>query len=219
MTTVIQEPLEKLFGLLLMQYRNSPNFIKYLSCYAAEIQGVYTCLQEELTDRYYDVAVGAQLDVVGEIVGARRTLEGIAVAGYFGYLDSAESLGMGKEGDLTVGGPFRSEKDDIVQDIKLTDPLFRNWIEARILKNRTNCNIEDCITFFKLLLNNEDLQVIVTEPANATVRISLGTTLTIYEAAQIRSLAQHIKPVGVTFIVEDENGVIQTLPILRGAGK
>ena len=95
MTTVIQEPLEKLFGLLLMQYRNSPNFIKYLSCYAAEIQGVYTCLQEELTDRYYDVAVGAQLDVVGEIVGARRTLEGIAVAGYFGYLDSAESLGMG----------------------------------------------------------------------------------------------------------------------------
>ena len=217
MSTVIAAPLTKLMDLMLMQYRNSPNFIKYLSCYAAELQEVYACLQQEITDRYYDVAVGAQLDVIGDIVGAGRTLEGVSVAGNFGYLDSAESLGMGREDDPNIGGPLRSEEDDTVQDIRLNDELFRNWIEARIIKNRTGCNTEDTIAFFTLLLNDDELDVEITTPAPATTKVSLKKTLTIYEAAQIRSLAQHIKPVGVTFIVEDFTGVIETLPIARVA--
>ena len=66
----ISSPLQKFPELLLMQYRNSPNLIAYLKCYAAEMQEVYSCLQSTITDRYYDVAEGAQLDVIGAIVGA-----------------------------------------------------------------------------------------------------------------------------------------------------
>lgn len=212
----ISSPLQKFPELLLMQYRNSPNLVAYLKCYAAEMQEVYSCLQSTITDRYYDVAKGAQLDVIGAIVGAGRTLEGIAVAGYFGFLQSAESLGMGREDNPRLGGVLRSEDDAIGRDIVLSDELFRNWIDARIIKNKTACNIEDTITFFKLLLDRPDLQVAITEPEPATVRVSLQETLDIYEAAQVRSLAEHIKPVGVKFIVEDLTGVIETLPVIRG---
>lgn len=213
--SAIAAPMDKLMRFLLMEYRNSPNFIKYLSCMALEMQEIHGCLEQELTERYYDVAIGAQLDVIGEIVGAGRVLEGVSVAGYFGYLQSAESLGMGRGDDPRLGGVLRSNDDDTVQDIVLDDQLFRNWIDARIIKNRTSCNIEDTITFFRLLLNKPGLSIEITEPAPASVTIKLHEQLNIYEAAQVRSLAQHIKPLGSTFVVEDLTGVINTLPIAR----
>ena len=58
--------------------------------------------------------------------------------------------------------------------------------------------------------------MVITEPEPATVRVSIQETLDIYEAAQVRSLAENIKPVGVKFIVEDLIGVIETLPVIRG---
>lgn len=209
----IISPLQKLPDLMLMQYRNSPNFIKYLQCYAAEAQEVYSTLQQCLTDRYYDVAVGAQLDVIGEIVGANRTLSGVVIAGHFGYLANAESLGMGRQDSPTLGGVLRSEAEDTVQDIELTDALYRNWIDARILKCKTSCNTEDTMTFFRLLLNNPELLVEVTEPAEASAHVRLHATLSIHAAALIKSLAEHIKPQGVTFVVEDNTGIIETLPV------
>lgn len=209
----ITSPLQKLPDLMLMQYRNSPNFIKYLTCYAAEAQEVYSTFQQCLTDRYYDVAVGAQLDVIGEIVGANRTLSGVVIAGNFGYLYNPESLGMGKISDPSLGGPLRSIEEDIIQDVELDDQLFRNWIEARILKCKTACNIEDTISFFKLLLNRPELQVVITEPQEATAVVTLETVLSIHEAALVKSLAEHIKPSGITYIVQDQKGVIPTLPV------
>lgn len=209
----ITAPMDKLMQLMLMQYRTSPNFIAHISVYAAEIQEVYSCLQQCLRERYYGQARGAQLDVVGEIVGASRTLEGVVVAGNFGYLAAAEALGMGRDDDPSLGGPLRSEKDEVVEDIKLEDDLFRNWIDARIIKNVTNCNVEDTISFFRLLLGKPELLVEVKNPAPATAEITLHTILDIYEAARVRSLAEHIKPAGVTFIVQDEQGVIETLPV------
>lgn len=211
--SLITSPLQKLPELLLMQYRNSPNFIAYLKCYAAEMQEVYSTFQQCLTDRYYDVAVGAQLDVIGEIVGASRTLSGIVIAGNFGYLYNPESLGMGKEDDPTVGGPLRSIEDDVVQDVELTDRLFHNWIDARILKCKTACNIEDTVTFFKLLLDKPDMDVIITEFESASVVVTLDARLDIYEKALVKSLAQNIKPEGVSFTVQDQNGIIPTLPV------
>ena len=106
-----KSPSEQLEELMLMQYRNSPNFIKYLSCYAEEMAEVYDSFKEMQTCRYYDVAEGERLDVIGSIVGAKRILEGIVVAGNFGYLESPEAQGMGRQDDPSLGGPFRSIHD------------------------------------------------------------------------------------------------------------
>lgn len=206
-------PLIRLPDLILSQYRNSPNYIRYLTAYSDELQEVHTTLQECLTERYYDIAVGAQLDVIGYIVGASRVLKGVAVPGHFGHLDVAEALGMGREDDPQLGGPLKADREDDVQDIELTDPMYRAWIDARIVKNQTNCNIEDTISFFVFMLNDTEVDIHVTEPGPATMQVAIDRTLSIHEAALVKSMAQHCKPIGVELIVTDHTGVIDTLPI------
>lgn len=206
-------PLVRLPDLILSQYRNSPNYIRYLTAYAEEMQDIHTSFQESLTERYYDIATGVQLDVIGYIVGASRTLKGIAVPGHFGHLDVAEALGMGREDDPQLGGPLRGDREDETQDIELSDPMYRAWIDARIVKNQTNCNIEDTISFFVFMLNDSEVDLMVTEPAPATVRVDIDKTLSIHEAALVKSMAQHCKPIGVNLIIADHTGVIDTLPI------
>ena len=208
-----KSPSEQLEELMLMQYRNSPNLIKYLNCYAEEMAEVYDSFKEMQTCRYYDVAEGERLDVIGSIVGAKRILEGIVVAGNFGYLASPEAQGMGRQDTPSLGGPFRSIYDPEVGDIELADERFRNWIDARIIKNHTSCNVEDTIAFFRLLLNNPGLKVEISNPAPATAKIKLHKRLNIFEAALVKSLAEHMAPLGTEFIVEDTNGEIPTLPV------
>ncbi|MGI4167677.1 hypothetical protein ACR2VD_27435, partial [Klebsiella pneumoniae] len=78
---------------------------------------------------------------------------------------------------------------------------------------KTACNIEDTVTFFKLLLDKPDMDVIITEFESASVVVTLDARLNIYEKALVKSLAQNIKPEGVSFTVQDQNGVIPTLPV------
>lgn len=210
---MIGAPTERLMDLMLVQYRNSPNFIKYLECYAEEMDEIYHALKEMIECRYYDKATGERLDVIASIVGASRVLKGVVVAGNFGYLQVAEAQGMGRKDDPALGGPLRSINEDGVEDVVLTDARLKNWIDARIIKNKTACNTEDTIAFFKLLLDDPALRVKVMNPKPATAVIEFGRKLSINEAALIVSLAQHVKPVGVEFIVQDQRGVIETLPV------
>lgn len=208
-------PSKQLHDLLLAQYRDSPNLIAYLNVFASEMDDAHKVFDECLNERYYYRATGAQLDVIGYIVGAGRVLEGVVVSGNFGYLQSAESLGMGREDSPLLGGVLRGENDDPTQDVILPDSRFRDWIDARIVKNHTTVNVEDTIQFFRLLLNDPDLLVnIVENPGvEAAVTITLERVLNINEVAIVVSLAQHMKPVGVNFLIQDHTGVIETLPI------
>lgn len=208
-------PSKQLHDLLLAQYRDSPNLIAYLNVFASEMDDAHKVFDECLNERYYYRATGAQLDVIGYIVGAGRVLEGVVVSGNFGYLQSAESLGMGREDSPLLGGVLRGENDDPTQDVILPDSRFRDWIDARIVKNHTTVNVEDTIQFFRLLLNDSDLLVnIVENPGvEAAVTITLERVLNINEVAIVVSLAQHMKPVGVNFLIQDHTGVIETLPI------
>ncbi|UYD72132.1 DUF2612 domain-containing protein [Vibrio phage vB_VpaM_VPs20] len=206
-------PSETLHGLLLTQYRDSPNLIKYFTALSDEQEQVQVAIQETISDRYYDVAEGVQLDVIGRIVGCERVLRGIQIAGNFGYYDVDEALGMGKDADESVGGVLRSDDDDEIQDIVLPDVLFRNWIDARIIKNRTVCNVEDVIAFFRLLLDSPTLMVQIQQEAPATARVTLHTRLSLRNVALLKATAQHVKPVGVNMIVEDLNGEIGTDPV------
>ena len=209
----ITSPLQTLTERSLMQYRTSPLFMDFKKMYAEELQITYNTLQQCLTDRYYDVAIGAQLDVIAEIVGASRTLSGVVVTGHFGYLRVAEALGMGREDSPSLGGPLRSYYEDGVKDIELSDADLRSWIDARIIKNSSNCNIEDVISFFALLLNDPVVPIELTEPEPAVGHIKIWKELSLNEAALLKSVSQHIKCVGVTVKVFDTLGEIQTLPV------
>lgn len=201
-------PSELVSRLVLSQYADSPNLLALLDIYCKELDELKLAVHDVIDLRYIDKAYGKQLDFIGDLVGAKRTLTGIVVTGYFGYLASAESLGMGKIDDKQVGGLFKSEGDEEYQDIVLTDNLFLNWIKAKILLNNTEGSKEDCIAFFKLLLDDAALPVKLTIPSRATIRVDLGRKLSLLEVSLCIAFAKSVKPIGVTMRLYDPVGEI-----------
>lgn len=201
-------PTELLPSLVLSQYADSPNLLSLLNIYCQELNLIQQVTEEIIDLRYIDKAFGVQLDLVGALVGAKRTLSGVLVTGYFGYLESAQSLGMGLEGDNRTGGIFKSNSDEEYQDIRLTDDLFLNWIKAKILLNNTEGGKEDCISFFKLLLNDMTLPVKISIPAKASLDVELGRQLSLKEVSLCIAYAKAIKPIGITMRLFDTVGEI-----------
>lgn len=205
---MIRLPSELVSSLILSQYSESPNLIALIEIYCKEFDELRLAFQDVIDLRYFDKATGVQLDHIGKLVGAKRKLTGIKVDSYFGYLASAESLGMGKEDNKQVGGLFRSEQDSEYQDLVLPDSLYRNWIKAKILLNNTEGSKEDCIAFFKLLLNDPSLPVKLSIPKKATCKVEIGKKLSLVEVSLCISYAKAIKPIGITMQLFDTVGEI-----------
>lgn len=210
----IPTPSARAEDLLLGQYQTSPQLKKYLYAYIKEIDILQTQTKALLTERYLDRAIGGQLDVIGRLVGANRTLYGVQSGGYYGFYDAPTALGMGDETQPGLpAGIFKGGDDISVRDIRLTDSQFRRWIEARILKNSTNGSVNDTIRFFRLLLDHDDWVVNVTSPEPAVMRVDLPEALTITEISMVAALAEHIAPAGVEMRVYDTVAQIITSPI------
>lgn len=210
-------PNEEFLSILISQYRDSSNFIAYLSAFVEQFEEIHQAAVDTINKRYIDVATGAQLDVIAELVGAGRILYGLPRAGDFGWYRTQEALGHGDDNNPgALAGPMKSDGDSDTRDYVLNDDLLRNWISARIVKNTSRCSIEDVITYFRLMTNYPDLMVEITEPAPATMHVRLHKALNVLEIALVSGIAQHIKPAGVTMIVEDDNIVIETHPIPIG---
>ena len=201
-------PSELVSRLVLSQYADSPNLLALLDIYCKELDELKIAVHDVIDLRYIDKAFGKQLDFIGDLVGAKRTLSGVKVTGYFGYLASAESLGMGKLDDKQVGGLFKSENDEEYQDIILTDALYLNWIKAKILLNNTEGSKEDCIAFFKLLLDDATLPIKLSIPSRATIKVELGRKLSLLEVSICIAYAKAVKPIGVTMRLYDTVGEI-----------
>lgn len=57
---------------LTTQFRESPNLISYIETLLVEAQRVEDLFHEVVTSRYLDTAIGAQLDILGLLVGQLR---------------------------------------------------------------------------------------------------------------------------------------------------
>ena len=218
------QPITRFTDLLISQYQTSPNFIKYLTTIVTSQQELWRAFVDIRNERYMLNAEGAQLDVIGSIVGAPRKIEGVAVAGYFGYFDVPEALGIGDENNPEyIAGILKSEDDTENADLVLTDTLYRQFIRARIIKNVAPSTVEDVIDFFKLITGRPDIQVEVMQnvtfdgltytPHEASFHIKLHDMFNVNEVALIQATGGHIKPVGVTMTCEYEGGLIIIEPV------
>jgi hypothetical protein len=59
-------------ALLVEQFKDSPNLISLLTSFVAQLQELDTVVLELYTDRWLESAIGAQLDIIGAIVGEER---------------------------------------------------------------------------------------------------------------------------------------------------
>lgn len=66
--------IDKYLNNITSQHRDKPNFIAWLSAFLQKIDGGYTLLQSFDSNMDIDNAIGNQLDMLGQMIGRKRTL-------------------------------------------------------------------------------------------------------------------------------------------------
>ena len=73
---------------LLTQFREAPQLQGYIKALMSEANPIECALIDLLNLRSIDTATGAQLDVIGEIVGQPREVIDASILTFFGYGDA-----------------------------------------------------------------------------------------------------------------------------------
>lgn len=150
---------EKSVARLIQQYRNQPKFIAWIELYAGIMQEIEDTVFDMLLLRDVETAVGAQLDVIGRIVGQDRAIADASPFVFFGMLDGVTpDTTTGSFGDLdnaATGERFRSIGESAAGDVTLADPEYRLFIKAKILKNYTGGTANEIIASTTLLAETD----------------------------------------------------------------
>ena len=117
-------------GLLLDQYRNSPNLKAYAGAFLAEFDFLFEQVERVYLGRFLEYAVGVQLTNLGIIVGLPRNIT--VEDGNFGFNEEIGAESFGTSGDAAVGDVFRSSHSITLQ---LSDDIYRRAVRAKALCN------------------------------------------------------------------------------------
>lgn len=201
-------PSEKLQSLLLMQYKSSPNLSAYIDCFLQEVDIINKAIEDSINLRYLSDAKGKQLDTIGEIVGISRIFYGAASLGYFGFYDDPQSAipSIGDAFDSTVGGIYKSVTDRDSADYVMDDVTYKKAIYAKIIKNMTNCCIEDVLLYIDLVVGFScDTEIV---ESDRRVDIYVHEDLTQQQRISLSLLINGVRPICVGMSLRDNHGLI-----------
>ena len=179
---------------LITQYKESETVKDYLRAVleeANELEQVYCDLIQE---RFIETAEGKILDIIGSLVGQSRILIDATQLVFFGFDGAAGAASFGEVGNPLVGGRFRSVSEDTTGNNVLTDPEYRLFIRARIIKNYTRATLEEIISMAQFIL---DADTIVITEGDRSYTVGIGRLLTLNEQALIANTDLMPKPVGI----------------------
>lgn len=166
---------------------SSPIFDKYIQLLISGFQDIEEVYKQLMQLRSIDTAVGAQLDILGNIIGQDRELLAADLFDFFGMQGALNSFPMGDLSDPAIGGIFYSYGTDLGGNIALDDDTYRIFIKAKIFKNSTTSTPEDFITAVKIILNIDQVAIISDGDGQATVLF--GRQLTPYERIIIQYIS------------------------------
>lgn len=162
-------------ALITEQFKGLPIMDKYLRLILSGILDAEEVVKQIQQQRSIDTAVGAQLDVIGDIVGQPRGLIFSDVFSYFGFAGAALSDSYGSLSDPTVGSPWYSIGAPSGISREPSDEEYRLIIKAKIIKNRTLSRAEDVISAYQFLFGTGKITIEQLGPAS--VRIGIGKIL------------------------------------------
>lgn len=187
-------------GRVTEQFKNKPVFDAYLKLIMDslnELQGVYKDLMQL---RSIDTAVGAQLDLIGDIVGQPRTLVNYDAFPYFGFDGATAAQTFGTTSDSTIGGLFRSVNQEEGAAAEVDDETYRFLIKARIIANTTRATPEAIISGINFVTGNANTTLV--EQPFAHITLEVQNNLTDFQAYFLKGLSDQGSiipiPIGVT---------------------
>ena len=175
----IEQYLEVARSRVTEQFKDKEVFDKYLQLLVGgkiELQEVFRQLMQE---RSIDTAVGAQLDIIGDIVGQPRELIDSSLLSFFAFQGYPEAESYGDLNNNSLGGAYYDLRNPLTGNTLLTDEQYRLFIKAKIIKNNTNATPNQFIDFMKFVFGVE-LSLVVAE-GDAEFTIMLGKELSSFE--------------------------------------
>ncbi len=178
-----------------LQYQNSPNFKAYLAALLGQANDVESLLEAlaEISD--IDLATGANLDVIGDIVGISRYVLNTLPVAFFGFAGQPLATRFGEEGRVDVGSRFIEEGEPAYANTVLTDDQFRLYIRARIVRNHAKGTIEDLISAMTYIFGPGI--VLIDDIGGMAFNISIGRRLTFAEKTLLYLYSVMPKAAGV----------------------
>ena len=123
-------------NLLIKQYWEKPKAYAEIEMKASSWRRTFEWL-DSFTDEFdLDTATGARLDIIGRIVGIRRTVPFVVPKIAFGFDENVSARGFDdKFSPLADRAPFQDKFERAYTSLQLDDTAYRFFIRARIAKN------------------------------------------------------------------------------------
>jgi hypothetical protein len=198
------------------QFKKRVIFNKYLELLIAGQVDLQLVLKDLMQNRSLDSAKGAQLDVIGRIVGQPRQLFDSVIIRYFGFSGATGASPYKSAANTTrTFGPWKSVKDSLLGFRELNDEEYRRLIRLKIIKNTSSATITAFNDAVRILfgVDNIDYQEDVPPEyleSGAAITISLGRDYNDPQKAAFPgldeiTLAQRFlnKPLGVAIYYQD----------------
>lgn len=150
--------IQRYLNLITSEHQNKPKFTAWLTAALTPLDDAVTLLNNFNSDFDLDLAIGAQLDILGDIVGVKRTVNFQPTSYY-----SLSTLGVSY---LVKPSPV------------LTDETYRLVIRAKILQNQWDGTIPSLYEMWSILFS--DTYLIIKDNQNMTMNafiIGLSTQL------------------------------------------
>lgn len=209
------------------QFEDKDVFKRYLRLLKVECQELLVVFRDLIQKRDIDSASGAQLDIIGEIVGQERTIADADLYPFFGYLGHLAANSFGTVHNTTLGGYWWSYGTKMGADVRLNDSQYRQIIKAKIIKNNAKGTNEDYIKFGNFVLGAK-VDFDIDSGASSDTTVLVGRRMTMFEKALMVYVFEGLdynftytpKPLGVGLNVEeyDANGTLGFLGTVGAKG-
>jgi len=186
-------------SMLLIQYQDSPNLKEYFGAFISEVDLLYKETEEVYLGRMIDLAIGAQLDVIGIILDQTRSVE--IPTFFFGFQGADNVLKMADEATPADGGVFRDENLSGFNITPLDDITYKRVLLAKGFANsRETSDVNSLYHIVSLLLGRVPrlMNLVVTAPRQITLNLSAIDT-NLADLGLIEYFSKYMVPLGTSF--------------------
>lgn len=204
--------VDETVNLLIKQYWEKPKAKAEIELQASTWETTRAFL--DALDPAFDLdnAVGAQLDVLGRIVGISRSVPGVIPKVYFGFSINPINQGFSsKFNPMRVGGPFFSKFSSAFTDFQLGDDDYRFFIRVKASLNRAAGYVSSdiYIDIQDVVLSAFEGRAYVVDNLDMTLTLYVSPIVSVDRLRMIRALNLLPKPQGVRYkvIIQSEPGL------------
>ena len=188
-------------NLLIVQYHEKPKAVAETQLGASTFAGDWLMSDiPSIVD--VDTAVGAQLDLIGKIVGVPRIVQGfIPDENDYSYNDSSDPMNHPEQKGLSdIGNPVKAYFKDFdgaksKSIYYISDGVYRNMIKLKIIKNNIGATLKEIDDGIYKIFKNK---ITITDNFNMTGTVTIANDFNL-EGRLAVFLGIFPRPVGVSF--------------------